>query len=229
MQKDIVCWKNLHSCKYHFWENINNFTDQKIFPNLSNVLLNSSLITVSKCANSLLKRSPLVVKLGFWFQWVPVKSHHCHFLLRAKSSLKTCILCNFFLTSINWLFTFLFYLSVWLFLSKSAFAVFSLSASSSWTKLQSIFMIIIQTILTILDNDWTIPKTKDLSSAVLLRLFLKQLQSSSSLVQRPLHRPGCSHFHETKHCTETEMLLLPTTNNWTTKLNQCATDPSINR
>ena len=112
---------------------------------------------MSKCANSLLKRSPLVVKLGFWFQWVPVKSHHCHFLLRAKSSLKTCILCNFFLTSINWLFTFLFYLSVWLFLSKSAFAVFSLSASSSWTKLQSIFMIIIQTI--VLDNSWTIPRT----------------------------------------------------------------------
>ena len=130
--------------------------------------------------------------------------------------------------SIDWSI-FLFYLSVWLFLSKSAFAVFSLSASSSWTKLQSIFMIIIQTILIILDNNWTIPKTKDLSSAVSLRLFLKQLQGSSSLVQRPLHRPGCSHFHETKHCTETEMLLLPTTNNWTTKLNQCATDPSINR
>ena len=138
---------------------------------------------------------------------MPAKSHHYHFLLPAKSPLKTCILCNFFLSSINWLFTFLFYLSVWLFLSKSAFAVFSLSASSSWTKLQSIFMIIIQTILIILDNNWTIPKTKDLSSAVSLRLFLKQLQGSSSLVQRPLHRPGCSHFHETKHCTETEMLL----------------------
>ena len=108
--------------------------------------------------------------------------------------------------SIDWSI-FLVYLSVWLFLSKSAFAVFSLSASSSWTKLQSIFMIIIQTILIILDNNWTIPKTKDLSSAVSLRLFLKQLQGSSSLVQRPLHRPGCSHFHETKHCTETEMLL----------------------
>ena len=111
---------------------------------------------MSKCANSLLKRSPIVVKLGIWFQKVPAKSHHCHSLLPAKYPLQTYTLCNF-LSSINWLFTFLSYLSVWLFLSKSAFAVFSLSASSSWTKLQSIFMIIIQTI--VLDNSWTIPRT----------------------------------------------------------------------